>query len=561
MSKFDNILYKIAGIDKESIAECPATDRILAKHLAIALSCTFVIVFLISFYSFSYIGKGGLEYDVSTNQFITKNKPEYLIYIISAIVSFITALVIALFDRSLFMSDWFVKNPFGIKQSVLTYTLNKINTLFRVIVRIVISLTVAYALSVFLELKVFESEIVRKMSENHLVENKDTYDTLSEYHNKLYESLNKKIKGAGVLEDDYNSLISSGNTTKLPEKRIKSLNQEIKDLTLSYNDEITDIDESYKSRIESKENEIIKLNTKIDELLNKKLNALNSKSAEKNGENPEDLNNISGDAGEGVRFDYWTDSARNTEELIQSLEGRKTEHSLNLDTIQNEKKKIIETITLNNNSIINSLENEKQELISIAKSNGEISKKTTDDILVSLKNDLDVRKLEIANERESLDATYNKEKNRMFSNPSYRPLIDGPLTRLTALLDIKNPSPEGDTSFMWFFDGSTKESKGINMFSLLVKSFIVFLEVVPVIAKMFFSPPTSYSYKIQNKVRIMNNREKQEMDLLNKANELTTQNSLHEVEEKIRLSKLDYLSKRAMDANIEDSINKTFNKS
>ena len=134
---------------------------------------------------------------------------------------------------------------------------------------------------------------------------------------------------------------------------------------------------------------------------------------------------------------------------------------------------------------------------------------------------------EIFNEELTLDKKYKKEKNRVFSEPSYKPLVDGPLSRLTALNVLKNPE-----------DGIvTAESETINGFSLLLKFIVVFLEVAPVISKMIFSPPTGYSYRVQGLVIRDVLEEKWERDLsikvLDKENELDIKKSIIEIESEL----------------------------
>src|SRR6185503_422458 len=71
---------------------------------------------------------------------------------------------------------------------------------------------------------------------------------------------------------------------------------------------------------------------------------------------------------------------------------------------------------------------------------------------------------------------------------------DDPLSRMTAYQELKNDPKDGET---------------ITLFSWMTKFLIIFLEVVPVIAKMFFSPPSVYAAKIQAEV----DRERRRVEL------------------------------------------------
>jgi hypothetical protein len=60
-----------------------------------------------------------------------------------------------------------------------------------------------------------------------------------------------------------------------------------------------------------------------------------------------------------------------------------------------------------------------------------------------------------------------------------------PLTRIAAYQALKNDPKDGGI---------------MTLFSWMTRFFIIFLEVVPVIAKIFFSPPSVYAAKIQAEV-------------------------------------------------------------
>jgi len=56
---------------------------------------------------------------------------------------------------------------------------------------------------------------------------------------------------------------------------------------------------------------------------------------------------------------------------------------------------------------------------------------------------------------------------------------------MTAYQELKNDPKDGAT---------------ITLFSWMTKFLVIFLEIVPVVAKMFFSPPSVYAAKIQAQV-------------------------------------------------------------
>jgi chromosome segregation ATPase len=76
---------------------------------------------------------------------------------------------------------------------------------------------------------------------------------------------------------------------------------------------------------------------------------------------------------------------------------------------------------------------------------------------------------------------------------------DDPLARMTAYQELKNDPKDGAT-IIWF--------------SWMTKLLVIFLEVVPVVAKMFFSPPSVYAARIQAEVARQGARARRESEEL-----------------------------------------------
>ena len=74
---------------------------------------------------------------------------------------------------------------------------------------------------------------------------------------------------------------------------------------------------------------------------------------------------------------------------------------------------------------------------------------------------------------------------------------DDPLSRMTAYQELKNDPKDGET---------------ITLFSWMTKFLIIFLEIVPVVAKLFFSPPSVYAARIQAEVERERRRIQRELD-------------------------------------------------
>ena len=80
------VLWHIAGVDRETLATCPATDKVWATHLGFSLLLSFTVVLGISFHATGYVIA-----DV------------WMRLTAAAVV----ALTVFMFDRALYQSDWF----------------------------------------------------------------------------------------------------------------------------------------------------------------------------------------------------------------------------------------------------------------------------------------------------------------------------------------------------------------------------------------------------------------------------------------------------------------------
>jgi competence protein ComGC len=67
----------------------------------------------------------------------------------------------------------------------------------------------------------------------------------------------------------------------------------------------------------------------------------------------------------------------------------------------------------------------------------------------------------------------------------FRNRRDDPIIRVRYLKELKNEPERGDV---------------VSQMSLMIRLFIMFLEIAPVVAKMFFAPPSAYAWKIQAEV-------------------------------------------------------------
>jgi hypothetical protein len=140
------VLCLIAGIDRETLSSCPATDKIWATHLGFSLCLSFVAVLGISFHATGYV-------------------------IADPWVRFAASMVIALtvfmFDCALYQSDWFSQGFFWLPDN-RTGGKPLLWRFGRIAIRLGISFGLAWVIAVFLELAIFSDTIGDKIKRDHI---------------------------------------------------------------------------------------------------------------------------------------------------------------------------------------------------------------------------------------------------------------------------------------------------------------------------------------------------------------------------------------------------------
>ena len=102
-----------------------------------------------------------------------------------------------------------------------------------------------------------------------------------------------------------------------------------------------------------------------------------------------------------------------------------------------------------------------------------------------LKLQVEVARNELALLEGSRLARISEFRQQALSASDFQKQKDDPLSRMTAYQELKNDPKDGAT---------------ITLFSWMTKFLVIFLEIVPVVAKMFFSPPSVYAARLQAEV-------------------------------------------------------------
>jgi hypothetical protein len=129
----------------------------------------------------------------------------------------------------------------------------------------------------------------------------------------------------------------------------------------------------------------------------------------------------------------------------------------------------------------------------------------------NLKKELKVVSEKLEYYDKNRDKLIKEERQKILDSPEFIQFRDGPMSRLMAMEKLKKDPTLG---------------KEISHFSIIVKGFLIFLEIAPIFAKMLFGPPTLYATKLQKELEIKTK------ELLNIDNE-----EFRDIERKIELEK------------------------
>src|SRR5439155_424462 len=153
----------VAAVARETLAKCPATDKLWAAHLGFSLLLSFTVVLGASFHAAGYI---------IANVWVR------------AVAATVVALTVFMFDRALYQSDWFhqgilmpgdggIEGPADRSRSARRF--------LRITIRLAISFGLAWVIAMFLELAIFSDTISEKIQRDHIAANQPVYEKIAQY--------------------------------------------------------------------------------------------------------------------------------------------------------------------------------------------------------------------------------------------------------------------------------------------------------------------------------------------------------------------------------------------
>lgn len=554
----------VAGIDSTDFQNLPPSDKIWITHIGVMLTFTFIVLFGITYLSFDYIGSVSGSIDTATNKFVFNEvERNFGTWFIGVSIALVVAFIVVLFDRAIYQSDWFIQPTYGDKSERNTYTsvliffifftflciavvlystfssgafVDKLIDLYpvlsdqifirytltslfvllvtfiialiitknlsakketiipeppfidkisRVVIRLIISFCVAYSLSIFLELRIYETNILSEISKAHVKENKKIYEQAEEQINYLDENIQEKQKTVNNALSVINSYTNNNDQGILDS--LNEVDSNISDAQSNYNNNILNLENNRKTELEPLRVDLTNYGRKINQLDNEITDFKNRRTDELWGTDFSRQEGLSGQDGDGKR-------AKSSAGFSENLEDRrKRVNKLYIDT-QESIKSIQKSYDLQKKSLANA---HSERIKSLNKnksilSNSSALNSTDREIAVdAAKKALDEAQKDLKQSQKEKETKIVEIKSEIKNNPEFSPLRAGPIERLKTLTNLKSDTKYGDT---------------ISDFAFWIKAFVIFLEVIPIITKIFFSPPSVYATKLKIDVLEKNNR-------------------------------------------------------
>jgi hypothetical protein len=354
----------------------------------------------------------------------------------------VVALTVFMFDRALYQSDWFCQGilqrgfgPAGPDDRPDRW--RPLRRFFRITIRLRISFALAWIIAVFLELAIFSDTISEKVKRDHLASNQPIFQKIEGYEAQLDREIEQRRQQLVAAEALYRRELGTAQPPEAaPPAQLDELEQQIKGL-------------------DAQEQE---LRGELRQLQGKITGYAEEMNAEEVGRklNP----SSSGRAGTGPRYtfakqqrDVYTAQRAERERELRELAARR-------EQLRSTQGRIAADAAARRN----------QAREAVASQRG------------ALEAQVDVARRELATLEAARLAKVAEFRSQALAASDFQKLKDDPLSRMTAYQELKSDPKDGAT---------------ITLFSWMTKFLVIFLEIVPVVAKMFFSPPSVYAARIQ----------------------------------------------------------------
>lgn len=358
-------------------------------------------------------------------------------------VALVIALTLFLFDRALFQSDWFHQNSAPETDTTVQTEADAGRSLARfgrIAMRLSISLVLASVIAAFLELAMFSSTITERIEANRVAANQPLFEKMAAFEAGVDAAIDQQKATLDELQQALQNSYDQGEPAAATGAG-DAIDTQIRTL-------------------DAREQVVLGELAQIEPSLQAYASQMN---AEEFGQR---LNaDSSMRAGLGPRYEY---ARRQKEMLEQQAALRGTE----LAQIQSKR----EALKSERSAVIEEAQRQRAEQAAKLE-----QKRNT------LQSQIATARAELLQSQQSRQPRIDAQWRKLRTEYQYHEAqaASDPLTRMAAFQELKNDPKQGAT---------------ITAVSWMTRLFIIFLEVVPVIAKIFFSPPSVYAARIQAEV-------------------------------------------------------------
>ncbi|PZA12794.1 DUF4407 domain-containing protein [Rhodopseudomonas palustris] len=362
-------------------------------------------------------------------------------------IAAVIALTVMMFDRALFQSDWFVQGAFWFDDDQSNKAgeglRRSVWQFVRITARLAISLGLAWVIALFLELALFSDAISQKIDRDRVAGNRPVYEQIDKYASGLDREIAESRAQLTAIEEHQREFFAQAPLPQVsPTAAAPEADTELKALS---------------EREERVRGEVGELEATIRE------QSLDM-SAEQFGEKLRPTN--SGRAGAGRRYEFAKKQKEAAETLLQARQAELSDLVARRERVTNDAAARIAADLARR-------DDQRQDFAAKR---------------VAIQKQVDTARANLQALEGQREAKVQRYRDRTLEGAFVQQRRDSndPLVRLTAYQALKSDPQEG---------------QAITLFSWMIRLFVVFLEIVPVVTKIFFSPPSMYAINVQSQIR------------------------------------------------------------
>jgi hypothetical protein len=364
----------------------------------------------------------------------------------------VVALTVFMFDRALYQSDWFYQGIFrqpnsGSDGGERTERGRSLRRSLRIAMRLMISFGLAWIIALFLELAIFSDTITEKLKSDYLAANQSVFERIQKYEAQLDGEMAERRSNLSALE----ALFRRERTATIDSDAATPAQLE------RFEQQIRAADEQVRA-LDTRERELRAELRQIEEKITGYAADMN---AEELGRRISPTS--SGRAGAGPRYEF----AKRQREVYETQRQARETDIAQLHARREE------------------LRADQRRISAEGAARREQDRTVARNYRNELQSQIDGARAELGALELSRAAKIEEFRRKELSGSGSQKQKDDPLARMTAYQELKNDPKDGAT-IIWF--------------SWMTKLLVIFLEVVPVVSKMFFSPPSVYAARIQAEV-------------------------------------------------------------